>query len=137
MKFFQFLREESAIEIKKTILYSIVAGFSNFLLLLIINQAASKANYREIHFYPFSLFFIFLIMHLYSKRVSQKETTFYVENIIHNIQIRLARKIREAELINFEKIDKTQVFTTLTRDTNLVSHATKILVNSVGSLVMI
>ena len=137
MKLIEFYTKESTISATPIIISAVISGIANGALLAIINQAAETASYESLNFRYFLLFAIAMTIFVGTKKYALKRSTILAENVIKQIRLRITDKIRHARLLFLEELGKSEIYTRLTQDTNLISQSGIVIMNACQSAVMI
>lgn len=116
---------------------AVVAGLSNALVLAIINTAASHAVNDEHHVRHFLMFALAVAIYAVSQRYIMLEASGEMEQILHRIRVRLAKKIRAADLFPLERIGRAEIYTSITRETQTISQSSTALVIGLQAGVLI
>lgn len=137
MQFFNVLKKESEIETFRIILVALTAGIINGLIMVAINGAASAAEDQDSKSIFFILFAFCITGLIVSKRYSLLHTHVLVEKIIGKIRNRISEKIRHVDYLLFQNIGKELFYTTLARETQIISDSAALLANASSALIMI
>jgi len=116
---------------------AMISGVAQGALLGIITTAAATVSYDTMNFRYFLLFIITFAVVILGKRYSLIKLTEMMEDIIERIRTRISLKIRDSELIFLENIEKGDIYTSLTRGTNLISEAAVIIINACQSAIIV
>ena len=127
MKIWSFIKAETDIPTSRVALMATVSGLSNTLLLAIVNAAADHASMaegdRSVSTRLFLFFLITIVLYIYSQRYILRISNVEVERLVGRLRIRLADKIRRADLGPLEGIGKGEIYTVVNRDTQTISQA--------------
>ena len=137
MKLLDLLRRESSISLRRLGLMAGVAGLSNAMVLAIINQAASHAVNDEHYFSHFLMFAVAVAIYVIAQRYIMVISTAEVEAVLHRIRVRMADKVRRADLLPLERIGRSQIYASISRETQTISQASAALVIAVQAAVLI
>src|SRR5262249_45178517 len=141
MNFVRFLQRESPESWKLTIIVASLGGIANSALLAIINSGAEIGGVEN--FWrsgsPNLLFMFAVAMAIFviSRRYSMVLATQLVENMIMKLRIRVCDKIRKAELATVEHIDRNEVYTKISQDTNVVSQSSFVVIGACQDGIML
>ena len=134
----KFLRREGDFLFWKNILFmAVVSGIANAGLLGLINNAAENANNELLNYQYFGMYTIVFLIFFIAKKFSMIGSANEVERIIKSTRSRISDKIRNSHLTTIEAMNKSIVFTRLTRDTNLISQSATELISATQSLIMV
>jgi putative ATP-binding cassette transporter len=137
MTVFHFIKKEYDKPLLKLLLLTAVSGISSAGVLAIINSAAQNASTSEINFGSVVMFAAVVGIFITSQKFILTEGIILFEQIIHNIRIRLADKIRRTDLLNIEIIGKAEIYNRLTQETTLISQMTAYLISAIQSGIML
>lgn len=119
----QFLRKESTISPWPLAVIASVSGMANALILAMINSGAAAAEDLETNSRTFVLFMLALAIYIVSQRYLLATSSVQVEVIVNRIRRRIADKIRRADLLPLEGIDREVIYAGVTRETQTISQA--------------
>ena len=134
--FYKKERTTSGIDI---LVMACTSGLSNGSLLAIITFAA-KAVSRDSEggsFRYLILFIISLLSFIMGKRYALKHATIVIEGLIKKVRTRITNKIRQSELLFFENIEKSHIYTRINQDTNFISQSALLIINSCQSALIL
>ena len=132
MEVIKTLFQEAPSEWKKALTVAGAAGIGNAAILGIINRGASIASSATplLAFRLFILFALCMLAFYFGKRYSLIQASVTVEEMVKKRLLRVANKIRNAELIVIENLGRGDLYTKVAQDTSLVSQSGLILVNA-------
>lgn len=137
MKLLELFRKESTASPYRLAFAAAIAGMSNAAVLAIINTAAEHPSRNEPNFQYAALFAITICVYIAAQRyimvVSNKE----IETILHNIRVRLANMIRQCDLLAMEKIGRSEIYASITKETQTISQAATVLAVGAQSAILI
>lgn len=137
MKLLHFLRQESTVSLRRLAILAGIAGASNAMVLAIINVAVEHAT-RDAHsFQHLSLFTIALALYFITQKALMLGSTAEIEEILNKIRIRLADKIRCADLQPLEKIGRSEIYASVNRETVNISQAAATIVLGCQSAILV
>src|SRR6266851_10483688 len=103
MDFWNLLKAESDLHLVKLLGMATLSGFSNALLLAIINAAAQAAGAQQgPSTFLFVSFVVTILIFILSQRFILRISSTEVERMIGNLRIRIADKIHKADLLPIE-----------------------------------
>ena len=139
MNLFDFYKRESTTSGVNILVMASISGISNGALLAIITLAAKTASQAGagIQIRYFVLFVISLLLFISGKRYALKQAIVVSETLIKKVRLRISNKIRQSELIFFENLDKSYVYTRITQDTNFISQSALIIINACQSAIIL
>jgi putative ATP-binding cassette transporter len=120
---------------------AVIAGFSNALVLAIINSAAQQPAAGMNGPAPspllFSAFIVTILLYITAQRFILTVTNAEVERVIGKLRIRIVDKIRKSDLLPLEALGKAQIFSIITRDTQTLSESASPAVIAIQSAILI
>jgi putative ATP-binding cassette transporter len=137
MKLLELIRRESSVSLRKLGLMAAIAGLSNSMVLAIVNTAASHAVDDEHHLRHFLMFALAVATYAVAQRYIMVTSTSETEQILHRIRVRMAEKIRLADLLPLESIGRSRIYASITRETQTISQASTGMVIGVQSGVLV
>jgi putative ATP-binding cassette transporter len=123
MEFFKFLQKESTDIDRRTIMSGLCAGLLSTLMIFNLTAAANKVARGGSEFSEVLLVLLCLWGYWKSKGFLMTRTTVIVEKIVEQVRIRLANKIRGAELQSIEKIGKAPLYNVVSIHAATISKA--------------
>ena len=136
MKIFKYLKDNDA-PVRGILLMTVLSGFANALLLVIINIAAEMTSNQALEDRYFILYLIIFLLYAYTQKYAMTNTLILVEEFINKTRLRIADKIRQVDLIYIENADRGSMYTRLTQDSNIISESTLLLISAVQSLMVL
>ena len=133
-----FLKREGDFSFWKNVIFmAVLSGIANAGLLALINIGANLAQNEDLNYRFLAIYVVVFLIFFIAKKYSILQSTQEIEKIIKNIRERISNKVRKSELITIENIEQSTIFTSLTRDTNIISQSAISLMNTAQSLIMI
>lgn len=131
------IRQETTGSRREIIIAAGLSGFSNTVLLAIINSAVQggAAGTRSLRY--LLLFALAFGVYAISFRWTFNKVTEIVEEILLRLRVRIADKIRQADLLSLERIDQAEIFNLLTSQARLISEAAGSLSSALQSSIML
>ena len=139
MHIIDFYKKEKTTSGIDILVMACTSGLSNGSLLAIITFAA-KAVSRDSEggsFRYLILFIISLLSFIMGKRYALKHATIVIEGLIKKVRTRITNKIRQSELLFFENIEKSHIYTRINQDTNFISQSALLIINSCQSALIL
>ena len=139
MHIIDFYKKEKTTSGIDILVMACTSGLSNGSLLAIITFAA-KAVSRDSDggsFRYLILFIISLLSFIMGKRYALKHATIIIEGLIKKVRTRITNKIRQSELLFFENIEKSHIYTRINQDTNFISQSALLIINSCQSALIL
>tara|TARA_B100000959_G_C14984143_1_gene624830 strand:+ start:3019 stop:3963 length:945 start_codon:yes stop_codon:yes gene_type:complete len=137
MNFLTLIKKESNTTLHTLAIMALITGLGNGAMLAIVNAAAASTSNQDVNFQYLLLFIIAICLFIYTKRYTLRESIIIVENILCNVRLRVSDKIRHSNLLFIEKLGKSEIYNILTRQTNILSETSHILVSACQSSIML
>ncbi len=139
MQIIDFYKKERTASGIDILVMACASGLSNGALLAIITFAAKAASHGSdgIRFRYLILFIICLLSFILGKRYALKHATIVIEEMIKTVRTRISNKIRQSELIFFENLEKSHIYTRINQDTNFISESALLIINSCQSALIL
>lgn len=119
------------------VVMALISGVFQGLLLGIITHAASAGSLDSSYIKYLLLFFTSFAIAVIGKRYALMESTIIAEKMIKNVRIRISNKIRHSELLFLENIGKSEIYTLITQNTNLISESIVLIMNACQSAIVL
>jgi putative ATP-binding cassette transporter len=137
MKLIELIRRESSASLGWLLVVAALSAISNSLLLIIVNVAIGGAVPAQSTFRWFFLFAaclaIFALTRRYLLIVLSKE----LEQVLHKVRTRVADKIRRADLLSLEGLERAGIYASVQRETLQISSIGKPLVQVVQAVLLL
>jgi putative ATP-binding cassette transporter len=137
MKILQFMTQETTVSKQRVLLLAMVSGITNSLLLIIINQAATKLQDGVIEAQLFLQYLLTFILFIYAQRTSQRQAISAVEHALQRFRARIADKVRRCELRTIEQIGDISHYSSMTQGANTISQSVMYLITGIESLLVL
>ncbi|MGE5363181.1 MAG: cyclic peptide export ABC transporter [Bacteroidota bacterium] len=137
MKFFEFLKNEYNKPLTKLLLLTALSGLSSAGVLAVINVAANNVSKNSVNISYLLMFIAIVGIFITSQKYILTTGITIIEEIIHNIRLRLSDKIRRTDLLNIEKIGKAEIYNRLTQECNLISQMAAYVITAIQSGIML
>src|SRR5262249_1071386 len=129
---------ETDVDPRRLIAMATLAGFSNALLLALVNSAAERAQERqESRILPFVMFVVVLVIYILAQRYLMQVSNVEVERLIGRLRVRIADLVRRADLLAVELLGRGQVYSVLNRDTQTISQAATPIIVAINSAILV
>lgn len=136
-----FINQEADYPRTRLIVFAILSGFANGLLLVVINHGISLiGNFsiaREIQVFYVSLFSICLTLFVYTKKYALEHAALLVEEVLCKVRTRIADKIRHTELPFVESTGHSYIYNCLSKDTIQISKTSIVIFTSIQAGIMV
>ncbi len=136
MKLLELLRQESDVSIGWLCFIAVVSGFTNALLLIIVNVVLDGQDEPAKSFRLFTLFVTFLATFAITRKHLLFVMTRELEQILHKLRTQIADKIRRVDLLSLEKLGRAEIYASVQRETLAISAIGQPLVTVVQSLML-
>ncbi|MBP8067108.1 MAG: cyclic peptide export ABC transporter [Pedobacter sp.] len=137
MELFYFLKRESGKSLQSITGIAVISGISNAMLLAIVNSATSTSISRGDLTKYFLLYLLSISLFIFTKQHILKKSAILVEDIIKNLRIRIANKIRHSDLLHLEETGTSSIFTRISQDAAQISQTVTYVGNAFQSAVMV
>ncbi|MBF0465872.1 MAG: cyclic peptide export ABC transporter [Nitrospirae bacterium] len=135
MRLLDFLTAETDLRSTRVIVMSTLAGSANAMVVVIINNVAQ--DFSELNFRSLLMFSLCILLYVVTKKYSLYETATTVRTAMYRANMRISDKIRRTSLMSLETIGKTQIYTTMAENTEIVYEASRKMVNGISQIVML
>ena len=123
------------------IIFSILTGIVNGLLLAVINHGAGKSYdfspSSSIQLYYLALFTILLCLVVYTKKYTLEKAAVLVEAVLYSVRMRISDRIRHTELSFIEETGRGEIYNRLAKDTLLISQCAPSIFVSLQAAIML
>ncbi len=133
MNLLTLYKKESNSSGKLIITMALISGTFQGLILGIIVNATSAGSKEEWYIKYLLMFIISFAIAVIGKHYALTESTRIAESVITKVRIRISDKIRKSELLFLENIGKSEIYTLLTQNTNLISESVVMIINACQS----
>jgi putative ATP-binding cassette transporter len=136
MKLLDLLKKESKTSGVKLAFMSVMAGLSNAAVLAIINTASERIS-RHTENIQYLLYFVLaMTTYIVSQRYIMITSSTEVEHIIDRFRVRLVKKVRNCELELLEKLGRSELYASISKETLTISQAVTSLVMGMQSAIL-
>lgn len=137
MQILNLIKKESHTSFNSLIGMAVFSGIANAMLLAIINSLIGEERPEEIGFQEAALFAITVVLFYFSKKDILRRSTVIVEKVVSQLRLRIADKIRKAELAVIERMGSANIYARITQDANYISQSAAYLINAFQAAMMI
>ena len=138
MPYISLLLQQMGNKLWRVFFVGLFTGLSNGTIVAVINAAATTQRKGEEELIRFFIMFVLAVfVYIYCNNHLLTTAVKYGERIVNDYRERLAERIRETELQVFDRLETTQVFVTLSDNTNIISTASQPIFKALGSSVML
>ncbi len=135
--FFRLIERESPTSVRRLMLLAAVAGLSSALVLATINAAAVKAT-KTSHSFRYLVFFVLAALAAsYSERYVLETSVRNIEQVLDKLRKRITDKLRRAELLPLDRIGRSEIYASVTRETVTLSQGVPVLLLACRSAIII
>ncbi|RKZ83585.1 MAG: hypothetical protein DRR19_18875, partial [Candidatus Parabeggiatoa sp. nov. 1] len=110
-----------------------LSGLANAAILAIINSAAERISNNDLQAHYLLLYLTTFALYVYTQRFALSQTVIAIEKFIRKVRVRIADKIRSAELHFIENSERGEMYTRLTQDSNIISQSGLLLITAAQS----
>jgi putative ATP-binding cassette transporter len=141
IKLLEFLDKEGEYPRTRLMVFSLLGGLSNAVLLAIINHGAGQvgelASSGEIPMYYISMFSVCLAIFVYTKKYTLDRAAVLVEAVLRSVRMRITDKIRHTELRFIEQSGYAEIYNRLSQDTIQISQSASVIFDSIQAAIML
>ncbi len=137
MELLNFLKKESEKSLKTIGIIALISGISNAMLLAIVNLATSSKISKADTTKFFLLYLLCITLFILTKQYVLKQSSLLVEEVIKNLRIRIANKIRYSDLLQLEETGTSEIFARISQDAAQISQTVTFLGNAFQSVIMV
>ncbi len=134
-----FLTDKKEIDLRAVfiLIMTIVYGAAHATLNMIISESAEEVIIGNVPLYYIPYFLIMLGILLVTKRIALRKVATLVQERLEAYRIKISNRIRQAELMQFESLDRGDIYTKLTIDIQKISWAAQAGIRISGGLIII
>lgn len=140
-KLLEFLDREGKYPRTRLIIFSLLGGLSNCLLLAVINHGAGQvgefSSAEDMPFFYIALFSVCLAIFIYTKKYALDRAAVLVEDVLRNVRMRITDKIRHTELRFIEDAGYADIYNRLSQDTIQISQSASVIFDSIQAAIML
>jgi putative pyoverdin transport system ATP-binding/permease protein len=130
-----FIKEEAKELWLKIFLASIVSGLANGVVVVIVN-AAARGSY-QFNMRYFFLFAICMAVYLITFKYSYFQIATVLRNAMAKTHLRIADRLRHADLLSFEGIGQNRISRTLSENSEIIIEASRMITVASSSSIML
>lgn len=123
MNLYQLLRAQSEIEARSLVLYAVLAGLFQGLVIAIIYFAAGEAFFGALSTRSLLLYLICIAIFLLAQYRAHLASSELTEGLVEWIRVNLGEKIQKAKLATIERLGPARIHGVLTKETTALSEA--------------
>lgn len=137
----EFIDQEANYPRTRLLLFAIISGLTNGLLLAVINHSAGMVSQftesGEVQFYYLGIFLVVLVLFVYTKKYALDKATVLVEEVLCKVRMRVTDKIRHTELQYIESAGHSEIYNCLAKDTVQISQSANVIFASMQAAIML
>jgi len=137
----RFIDQEATYPRTRLLIFAVVAGLANGLLLAVINHGAGLINEfaesGEIQIYWLAVYVVILAIFVYTKKYTLDQAAMLVEEVLCRVRVRITDKIRHAELQFIEQTGHSSIYNCLAQDTVQISQSANVVFASMEAGIML
>lgn len=145
MHLFDILKRDSDIFGRQLLGLAAISGFASAAILAIINMAIQKTDGPgvqvtegvDVSWRSVILFALAIGIYIASQQRLMVDACRKVEDILDKLRMRLVEAARFAELLEIEKIGRTSIYAALSREAQVISQSTPMLIIAVQSAILV
>lgn len=145
MYLFNILKRDSDIFGRQLLGLAAISGFASAAILAIINMAVQKTDSQgaqategvDVSWRSVILFALAIGIYIASQQRLMVDACRKVEDILDKLRIRLVEAARSAELLEIEKVGRTSVYAALSREAQVISQSTPMLIIAIQSAILV
>ncbi len=123
-----FIEQDSATW-GRIVFTAVVAGLMQGAIIVVINSAAVALGGSELGLRYLLMFFLFLATFSWASHYSNSRTIALTERTIFDTYVVIADRLRRMQLLEFERLGKTRIYSTLYTNADIILEAAKSLAN--------
>src|SRR5215470_17931628 len=137
MTLIELLKQETAGTRTTIFLVAGLSGIANAGLLVIINNAVQSPSADMQSLRSLLMYAAVLALYAVCFRYTSHQVTVIIEAIVSKLRIRIADKIRHADLLDLERIEQGEIFNLLTGETRVISESSGLLAAALQTLMLV
>jgi len=135
LQLLRFIFKEAETIWPKILAASVISGIANGVVVVIVNAAAK--NYSQFNLRYLILFAICQGIYITAFKYSYFETAVLLRDALAGNHLRIADKLRSADLLSYEGIGQSRIFKTLSENTEIIFEATRFVSAAGPSVIML
>lgn len=137
MTLFALIKQEAADSWRFLLFAAGLSGIANAVMLAIINNVIQNASETTQSFRMLLLFAIVFLLYAVCFRYTFFRVTAILEEIVSQLRVRIADKIRQADLLSLEQIDQGEIYNLLTSEARVISESGSLLAVALQSSILL
>jgi len=136
-RFVELLWREAGPKGRKILLHGGLSGLFEALAIVFINGAVAHMAEDGLNFRFFGLFVVSVLLYLYGDRYALSQSLAIIGAIIYDTHLRIVDKVRRSSLIEYERTERTTIYSVLVENSEILVEATRYLADGVSNLFML
>lgn len=138
MVIIQFLKRTNPKDIKRIVLLTVIAGFANALLIVVINKVANLvALGKPPGIIMSAIFLVAFVLYFQCNKRALLSANSVIERLLKDLRVEIVDKLRKSELWTVNSLGRGKLYLLLSHETNHLSIAFPILVESFQQMVLL
>jgi putative ATP-binding cassette transporter len=137
MTLVELIKQEAADSWRSLLLVAGLSGIANAGLLAIINTAIQNTSATTETFRTLLLFGIVFLLYAVCFRQTFFRVTAILEEIVNQLRVRIAEKIRRTDLLSLEQINQAEIYNLLTSEARVISESSSLLAAALQSAILL
>lgn len=137
----QFLDENAEYPKRRLMVFAMISGLANGMLLAVVNHSASLAGEFAsgdgLLTYLLAIYLIILTIFVYTKKYTLEQAAIIVEHVLRKVRMRIMDKVRNTELVFMESTGHSEIFNCLSHDTEQISTSSSTVFASLQAAIML
>jgi putative ATP-binding cassette transporter len=121
----QLLQQETSVNLAKLFVAFVIIGVTNALVLVIVHDVTEAHGHEETNFRLLMLFILCVATFAYTKKLVNSRLTTHVQQAILQLRIRILDKVRNASLMSYEGLERSQLINALSENTLAIVEGAK------------
>jgi len=131
------LRNATEEQRRHLFVYALLSGAANAGILAVVNKGTAAAAATEASTRYFFLFLIVLALYVVTQRFIFDRATTIFESLVEGLRHRLSARIRDTDLLVFERHTRSELYTRLTRETQVIADQQMMLVGGIQATMFV
>jgi putative ATP-binding cassette transporter len=137
MTLFELIKRETAGFRSGLIFIAALAGIANAGLLALTNSAIHDTSSDQQDFRYLLLFAVAFALYATCFKRTSHRLTEILEGILTQLRLRIAEKIRHADLLSIERIDQAEIYNLVTSEARIISESGGVLAAALQSFILL
>ena len=137
MEFFRFLEKETKAFDKRLLAIACLSAATNLILLFTLTSAVQKVSRHESVSSELVTSVVAILFYWFSQGLVLRRTTEIVEEIVEQVRLRIAEKIRYSDLVSIENIERGALYNAVSVHASNISEAATAAITAFTGLVFV